>query len=154
MKKAFRLIGAGALAAGLMLAQSTSTETTSTPRTAHTDGMVNRMSRMLNLSSDQAAVLKQSMTNVRQTTGPVHQQLRTDQEALMTAAKANPQADLSAQSAAVARDMAQLIAAHAQAYGQFYNTLTPAQKQVMDNLPGHMGLEGGFEGGHGGFASR
>jgi len=151
MKNVLRLIGAGALATGLMLAQSTSTETTSTPRGAHRDGMVDRMSRMLNLSSDQAAVLKQSMTASRQAMRPVEQQLRTDREALMTAAKANPQGDLSAQSSAVARDMAQLIAAHAQAYAQFYNTLTPAQKQVMDNLPGRAGLEGGFGGGHGGF---
>jgi len=139
--KALRLIGAGALAAGLMFAQGG-------PEPGH-HGMVDRMTRALNLTSDQQAALTQSMTSVHQASQALHQQLRTDEEALMTAAKANPEADLSAQSAAVAKDIAQMTTIHAQAYARFYNTLTPAQKQVVDNLGGHMMMFGG-PGGFGG----
>ena len=145
--KALRLIGAGALAAGLMMAQA-GPEPGAHGMAGH--GMVDRMTRALNLTSDQQAALTQSMTTVRQSSQSLHQQLRTDQEALMTAAKANPEADLSAQSAAVAKDMAQMMAIHAQAYARFYNTLTPAQKQVVDNLGGHMAMFGGMGGGFGG----
>jgi len=139
--KMFRLIGAGALAAGLMVAQ-----TATPPAAAGGQGfgarMMNRATRALNLTSDQQAQLQQIMAGFRQTSQPVRQQLRTDRQALMTAAKANPGADLTAQASAVAKDLTQLAVVRAQAFGQFYNTLTPAQKQQVDSFHGHRGRFG------------
>lgn len=147
--KALKLIAAGAMAAGLMMGQTATNDASAAGPARHMD-MVTRMSRALNLTSDQQTALTQAMTSVRTAAQPLHQQLRVDQEALMNAAKSNPDADLSAQSAAVAKDMAQLMTLHAQAYARFYNTLTASQKQVVDNLGGHMAMFGGM----GGFGPR
>lgn len=141
--KIFRLIGAGALMAGMMFAQTAPTGTATPNEGGRGTRMLNRVTQALNLTSDQQSQFQQIMANFRQTAQPIRQQLRTDRKALMSAARTNPNADLSAQASAVSRDMTQLTVARAQAFGQFYGILSPAQKQQVDNFHPHL-HRGGF----------
>src|SRR5579885_2167921 len=110
----FRILAAGALAAGLMVGQTATTP--ATPPAGHGQWMVKRAAQALNLSADQQTRLQQIMANFRQAAQPIHQKLRTDEAALMTAAKTQ-QTNLDA--SAVGADLTQLAVLRAQAFGQF-----------------------------------
>jgi Spy/CpxP family protein refolding chaperone len=135
--KIFRLFGAAALAAGLMVAQST---TPAAPAQGHGQRMVAHAAQALNLSTEQQAELQTIITNFHQAAQPVQQKLRTDEAALMTAAK-TPGANLDA--TAVGSDLTQLALLRAQYFGQFYNILNADQKAKVDSFGGHMPLFGG-----------
>jgi len=146
-----RVFGAAALAAGLMFAQTDSTATA--PRPERGQFMANRAAKVLNLSTEQTASLQQIMANFRTAAQPLHQQLRADETALMTAARSG--GDVTAAANAVGQDTAKLAALRAQAFGQFYGSLNAQQKQQVDNLGGMMhmfGAPGGFGFGRGAHA--
>ncbi|HZU27312.1 MAG TPA: Spy/CpxP family protein refolding chaperone [Bryobacteraceae bacterium] len=145
-KQVFRLFGAAALATGLMMAQNTGT--TATPPAGHGQWMVKRATQALNLSTDQQTQLQQIITNFRQQAQPLHQKLRTDEAALMTAAKTQANG-AQLDGSAVGADLANLAVLRAQAFGQFYKILNPDQQAKVDAAGGHMPMFGGRGFGHG-----
>jgi Spy/CpxP family protein refolding chaperone len=146
-KQVFRFFGAAALAAGMMVGQNAAT-TPATPQAGRGHWMLKRATQALNLTTDQQAQLEQIMTNFRQSAQPLHQKLRADETALMTAAKTQP-AGAQLDGSAVGADLANLAVLRAQAFGQFYKILTPDQQAKVDAAGGHMPMFGGRGFGHG-----
>jgi len=140
----FQIAGAAALAAGLLVGQNAGT----TNPAPHDRGqwVINRATKALNLTSDQQTKLQEIITGFHTASQPLHQKLKADEAALMTAAKTNP-GQINAAAAVVGADLTSLTAARAQAFSNFYAILTPAQQQQVDSA-GHMML---FGGGHRGF---
>jgi len=143
----FRIFGAAALAAGLMVAQTAGTGENPAPHRGM-QMLINRATKALNLTSTQQTELQQIITEFQTTVQPVHQKLKTDQEALIAAAKANPKdtATLNAKGAAVASDLTAITVARAQAFGEFYGILQPQQQQQVDAAGDHFMMFGGPRG--------
>jgi Spy/CpxP family protein refolding chaperone len=143
-----RIIGAAALGAGLILAQ-TAQPAPAAPgqaqqgqwaqRRAHVRrSVVQRFSTYLNLSADQQTQAKQIFQAARQSAQPVAKQLRDARKALGDAVKANASdAQIDQLSANVGNLVSQLTAIRTKAFEKFYGILTPEQKDKMNAAMDH-----------------
>jgi|SRR5579884_3344769 Spy/CpxP family protein refolding chaperone len=150
-----RIIGAAALGAGLILAQ-TAQPAPATPgqaqggqwaqrRAQMRRNMVQRFSTYLNLSADQQTQARQIFQAARQSAQPVAQQLREARKALDDAVKANASdAQIDQLSANIGNLVSQLTAIRTKAFEKFYGILTPEQKDkmntAMDRFVGRRGM--------------
>ena len=127
-----RLAGLGAIAGGLMFAQ-TSTGAPAGPaaRRAH---IAQRISTYLNLTADQQAQAKQIMQGARQEAAPLRQQMKQNRQALTSAIKAGNDAQIDQITKAEAPVLGQLAAIRAHAFEKIYAMLTPEQKNKADNM--------------------
>lgn len=131
------MMGAGALAAGLMLAQTTPAPTPGTPGTPPAGHRHMRgpggMLKNLNLTTDQQAQAKQIFQAARDNAQPLRTQMKDARKALNDAAKAGASNEQIDQLATTVGNLsAQLTALHTKAFAQFYSILTPAQKDQLN----------------------
>ncbi len=130
------MIGAGALAAGLMLAQTTPAPTPGTPPTPgaghrHMRGM--RMMKNLNLTGEQKAQAKQIFQTGRENAQPLRAQMKDARKALNDAVKAGvPDSQIDQLSATVGNLSGQLTAMQSKNFAKFYSILTPAQQDQLN----------------------
>ena len=144
MTKSTRIAGfavAGALAAGLLLAQ--------VPGFHRGERMKQLLATQLELTDAQKIQAKTIFETARQQAEPVVQQLKQGHEAVAAAVKAN-KSDQEIQQLANAQGAlaGQLGGIHAKAMAKFYATLTPEQKDKADKL--HECMKGFMEGAHSG----
>jgi Spy/CpxP family protein refolding chaperone len=137
--KLIRVVGLGALAAGMILAQDASPYPAQTApqqqqkaqRRAHPG---RRMAKYLNLSADQRAQARQILASAKQEAAPLRQQMQQNRKALADAIKSGNDAQIDQITKAEAPVKAQLAAIHAHAMGKIYATLTPEQKAKADHM--------------------
>jgi periplasmic protein CpxP/Spy len=146
--KILSIAGATVLAAGLMFAQTGPTPA-SNPPAGHGQGfhghpMLARMARNLNLSDAQRQQARGIFQGLRTQTQPIRAQLQQGRLALVNAAVAGKSADdLNQLAQAEAPQLAQLAALRAQAMGQFYAILTPAQQQQFQTMQSKLAARAG-----------
>jgi Spy/CpxP family protein refolding chaperone len=143
MKKNWiKIAAAGALAAGLVFAQTTPAHPpaqTQPPaqthnRVARRAMMRHRMMQQLNLTEAQRQQAKAIFQQARQSSQPVAQQLKQDREAMRAAVKANDSAKIQQLSATAGKLRGEIMATHASAMAKFYQTLTPEQRAKADQM--------------------
>jgi Spy/CpxP family protein refolding chaperone len=132
-----QLITMGALAGGMIFAQTASPSTTNPPA-AHRDMMRQhflQMEQKLNLTDTQKQQAKSIFQSARESSQPIRAQLRENREALAAAAKAG-KSDATIQDLATKQGnlLGQEIAIHTQAYKKFYAILTPDQRTKADQM--------------------
>jgi Spy/CpxP family protein refolding chaperone len=141
-----RVATLGALAAGMIFAQSESGSGQLAKRSEQRQGWRNggpaqhrahfaqRMANYLNLTPQQRDQAKQIMASAREQAKPVRQQLKANREALMNAIKTGNDAQIDQITQAQAPLIAQASAIRAHAFEKIYATLTPEQKAKADNM--------------------
>ena len=143
MKKNWiKIAAAGALAAGLALAQTTpanSQAKTQPPAQTHSRfarrGMMrHRMMQQLNLTEAQQQQAKAIFQQARQSAQPEVQQLKENRAAMRAAVKADDSAKIQQLSATAGKLRGEIMASHATAMAKFYQTLTPAQRAKADQM--------------------
>ena len=134
----FRLAGLGALAGGMIFAQSTPAAPAQPSQhqgfAARRARFAQRMADYLNLTPEQRSQAKQIMSAARQEAAPVRQELKQNHEALFNAIKAGNDAQIDQITKAQAPLMAKASAIRAHAFEKIYATLTPEQKTKADNM--------------------
>ena len=138
-----RMAVLGALAAGVMFAQSNSTQlapgpdqhsgrkTTFAQRRAH---RAERIANYLNLTPEQRAQAKAVMATAREQAKPLREQLKLDRTALRSAIKTGNDVEINRITKAEAPLIAQMSAIRAHAFEKVYASLTPEQKTKADNM--------------------
>ena len=144
MKKNWiKIAAAGALAAGMVFAQTTpanSQAKTQPPAQTHSRfarrGMMmrHRMMQQLNLTEAQRQQAKTIFQQARQSVQPEVQQLKENRAAMRTAVKTDDAAKIQQLSATAGRLRGEIMAARASARAKFYQTLTPAQRAKADQM--------------------
>lgn len=139
MKHVLKLAAAGALAAGMIFAQSTPANTGQQPERGQRfrqfrANRAERMAKYLNLTQEQQDNAKKIMAEARQQVQPLRQQLKESREALMNAVKSGNDAQIDQITKEQAPLMAQMMAIRAKAFEKIYATLTPEQKTKADNM--------------------
>ena len=135
--KLLMVAGIGALATGLMFAQSgTPTQTAPAHRRAHAG---QRFAKFLNLTPDQKAQAKQIMADARSQAMPLRQQLKQNRQALREAIQSGNDAQIDQITKAEAPVRAQLASIHAHAMEKIFATLTPEQKAKASQMHRFMG---------------
>ena len=133
-----RLAGLGALAGGMIFAQSTTTAPAQPAQSQHFAGrharFAQRIANYLNLTPDQRAQAKQIMAAARQEAAPLRQQLKQNRAALFNAIKTGNDAQIDQITKDQAPVQAQMAAIRAHAFEKIYATLTPDQKTKADNM--------------------
>ncbi len=131
-KKVLGLIGAAALAAGVLLAQAPPMHG---ERGEHFKQFV---ADQLGLTDAQKAQAKEIFNAARDQAEPLADQLRQGHEAMTAAVKANkPDSELDQLAQKQGALMGQLSAIHAKAFAKFYAILTPEQQAKADKLHDH-----------------
>jgi len=153
MKRSIRnLILAGALATGLVAAQTTAP---ANPPQAGTHRRANRMARLSNylqLTPDQQTQAKAIFQATREQAEPLFTQMRSTRQQIAAAVKNGaPDAQIDQLTAQAGTLKGQLMAIRTKAFAKFYTILTPDQKTKMDNHMQWMMARGGR--GHGPVAS-
>ena len=135
--KLLMVAGIGALATGLMFAQSgTPTQNAPAHRRAHAG---QRFAKVLNLTPDQKAQAKQIMADARSQATPLRQQLMQNRQALREAIQSGNDAQIDQITKAEAPVRAQLASIHAHAMEKIFATLTPEQKAKASQMHRFMG---------------
>ncbi len=135
-----RLAGIGALATGMIFAQTTAGSASATApqpaqnRQARRARGRNRMANYLNLTPVQREQAKQVMKEAHAQSASLRQQLKQDRAELATAVKSGNDAQIDRLTKSEAPLMAQMAAIRAHAFEKIYATLTPAQKAKADNM--------------------
>jgi len=114
---------------------------------------VQRLTTLLNLTSDQQQQAINFFTTAANTSGPLITQMRTLRQNLHTAIQNNDLNTITQTATQIGTLTGQLIAATSTAEAQFYNILTPDQQQKLGALRGRgrgMGPMGFGPGGPGG----
>jgi Spy/CpxP family protein refolding chaperone len=98
--------------------------------------MMDRMTRDLNLTDTQKQQTQQIFQSARQSSEPVHAQLRQNRQALNAAAKSGASdAEIDKLAGNTGTLVGQTTAIHTKAMRQLYGILTPEQKQKLsDNM--------------------
>lgn len=147
-KRISYLMGAGLVVAGLLAAQAPQPNADRPARgqrwAAQGKGMqpgmpLARMARFLELTDNQKtqaqAIFKSAADNAR----PAMTQMREARQALNAAAKNNaPKAELDRLAQNIGNLQAQLAANRAESFAQFYQILTPEQRQKLDEAQNRM----------------
>lgn len=151
MNRILKTAAAGALCAGLILAQGfrprTGTGTPPDPTTMIAN-QVSRLTTLLDLTTAQATSITGVLTAAQSTVSSLQSTLQTDQTNLTTAITNNTTATIDSLSAAIGALQGQILDANAKAEAQIYALLTSAQQAKVTTLGG-LGLLGG-PGGPGG----
>jgi periplasmic protein CpxP/Spy len=128
-----RIVTVAVLSVGAMFAQS--------PRPRMQGRMqqpgmhLGRMADELGLTDEQKAQAKEIFQSARQTTAPLHQQMRDARKQLADDVKTNASQDVIAKdSSQVGALSGQLAAQRAQTFQKFYGILTDEQKAKLDTL--------------------
>src|SRR5258708_37462199 len=132
-----RVAGLGALATGMIFAQSGPqgpAQTAPRARKAARAHAGKRLANYLNLTPEQRAQVKQIMAGARQEGAPLRQQMRQNRQALAAAIKAGNDAQIDQITRTEAPAMAQLAGIRAHAKEKIYATLTPEQKAKADQM--------------------
>ncbi len=136
-----RLAGLGALATGMIFAQTTTgTANGTAPQAAHNQRRArrarvqNRMADYLNLTPAQRVEAKQVMKEAHAQSASLRQQLKQDHAELATAVKSGNDAQIDRITKSEAPLLAQMAAIRAHAREKIYATLTPEQKAKADNM--------------------
>lgn len=142
-----RVAGFGALATGMIFAQSGSPDPAQTaPRQQKAQRRAHpgrRMANHLNLSADQRAQVQQILAGAKQEAAPLRQQMQQNRKALHDAIKSGNDAQIDQITRAEAPVKAQLAAIRARAMGKIYATLTPEQKAKADHMRRFLGPAAG-----------
>ncbi len=135
-KNLIKFAAAGALAAGLVFAQSAPVKPPAQGSNHVSRRMTarHRMMQQLNLTEAQKAQAKTIFQQARQSEQPELQQLRQNRAALRDAVKANDTARIQRLTAEQGKLRGQMMTAHAEALAKFYQTLTPEQRAKADRL--------------------
>jgi Spy/CpxP family protein refolding chaperone len=158
------MLGAGLVAAGLLVAQTPQTNQDRPARTgkwAQGQGMkggpgmgapMGRMAQHLNLTDNQKTQAQAIFKSAAENSRPVATQMREARQALNAAAKRNaPPEEINRLSQTVGTLQAQLAASRAQSFAQFYQILTQEQREKLDAAQDRMknrgeGQRRGFRG--------
>ncbi len=134
--KWMKFAAAGALAAGLALAQTAPVHPQNQNGTRAQKWAMARRQRMqqLNLSEAQKEQAKTIFQQARQSAQPMVQRLRQDREAMRAAVKANDTTKIQQLSVTEGKLRGEIMAVHAGAMAKFYQTLTPEQRAKADRL--------------------
>jgi Spy/CpxP family protein refolding chaperone len=144
--KLIRVAGLGALATGMICAQSGSQDPAQVaPQTQQQSGrraapaqrrahFGKRLAAYLNLSADQQAQAKQIFASAKQDAAPLRQQMMQHRQALAAAVKAGNDAQIDQITKDAAPVHAQLAAIRAHTMQKIYATLTPEQKAKADHM--------------------
>jgi len=134
------LAAVAALAAGTVWAQAPATDSlaAATPGTRLDTGRqaglrLRRMARVLQLTDSQRQQARAIFSQARQAAQPVRQQLQQNRQALKEAEIGG--GDVQQLAALHGNLSGQVAAIRAQAWAQFYNLLTPAQRAQAGQLP-------------------
>src|SRR6266487_2977435 len=138
-----RVTGLGALATGMIFAQTGSPDQRQAAPAQRRAHFAQRMADYLNLTSDQSAQAKQIMVGARQEAAPLRQQMKQNRQALAAAIKAGNDAQIDQITKAEAPVIAQLAAIRAHAKEKVYATLTPEQKAKADQMGRFFGPRAG-----------
>jgi periplasmic protein CpxP/Spy len=139
MKQQFmKLATAAALATGMALAQTPAPGPGANPPAAHRNFARQRRERLaqkLNLTDAQKQQAKAIFENARMTARPLRQQLMQDRQALRAAAKAGNNGTTIQQLATKEGNLlGQMVAIRTEAFGRFYQLLTPEQRAKADQM--------------------
>jgi Spy/CpxP family protein refolding chaperone len=140
MKKTFtRFATVGALASGMLFAQTPAPPAPSQPPAQHRQWkrgqFFDRMAAQLNLTDDQKQQAKTILQSARESSRPLREQLRQSRMALRNAVKAGKSdAEIDQLSANVGNLVGQMTANHTKAFAKVYNLLTPEQRAKADQL--------------------
>jgi periplasmic protein CpxP/Spy len=132
-----KLAVATALAGGIAFAQTPSANPQPAPARP---GMRmraagrHRMMQALNLTDAQKAQAKTIFQQARQSAQPILQQLKTNRQDLAAAVKADDTARIQQLAGVQGNLRGQLTVVRADAFAEFYKTLTPDQKAKADQL--------------------
>ncbi|MBI2815922.1 MAG: Spy/CpxP family protein refolding chaperone [Acidobacteria bacterium] len=111
---------------------------------------VQRLTTLLNLTSDQQQQAINFFTTAANTSGPLMTQMRTLRQTLRTAIQNNDLNTITQTATQIGTLMGQLTAARSTAEAQFYNILTPDQREKLGALRGRGRGMGGIGFGPGG----
>lgn len=144
MNHVWKIAGAGALAAGMVFAQTGSGTGQFSQRAdsnaqhgwrrAGRQARAERIAKYLNLTPEQQDNAKKVFAAAKEEAAPLHQQLKQNREALMNAVKSGNEAQIDEITKSEAPVLAQLMAIRAKAFEKIYATLTPEQKTKAENM--------------------
>ncbi len=127
-----------ALAAGMAFAQAPSPAPAANPPAARHNFVQRHMARMeqeLNLTDAQKQQAKSIFQNARMTARPIREQLKQNRQALAAAAKAGKSdADIQQLAAQQGNLLGKMVAIRTEAFGKFYNLLSPEQRAKADQM--------------------
>jgi periplasmic protein CpxP/Spy len=129
---------AAALATGLAFAQAPAPGASPNPPAAHRNFARQRFDRLaqkLNLTDSQKQQAKAIFQNARMTSKPIREQLKENRQALRAAAQAaNKDATIQQLAAKQGSLMGKMVAIRTEAFGKFYQLLTPEQRAKADQM--------------------
>jgi len=129
---------AAALATGLAFAQAPAPGPAPNPPAAHRNFVRQRLDRLaqkLNLTDSQKQQAKAIFQNARMTSKPIREQLKENRQALRAAAQAgNKDATIQQLAAKQGSLMGKMVAIRTEAFGKFYQLLTPEQRAKADQM--------------------
>jgi Spy/CpxP family protein refolding chaperone len=144
MKALSQAMFVSALVAGAMMAQPPSGPPDPATMVQH---RVQRLTTLLNLTSDQAAQATTIFTNAETAISPIQTTLRTNRTALETAVKGNQVGTIDTLAAQIGTGEGQVLDIQSKAEAAFYAILTSDQQTKMNSMPGMLGGRGpGFGG--------
>jgi len=138
-RQLIKLAAVGAVAAGIIFAQTQAPAPTAQPnqnKTAvnHRAAARHRMFQELNLTPAQKEHAKAIFQQARVAAKPVRDELRQNREAMTAAVKAANQTQIAQLSAARGKLMGEITATRTGAMAKFYHELTPAQRVKADQI--------------------
>ncbi|HLJ17574.1 MAG TPA: Spy/CpxP family protein refolding chaperone [Bryobacteraceae bacterium] len=136
------LIGAAALASGVLLAQ----ESAAPDPARHSAGPaaaqqhLQKLSEKLNLTPDQQTQAKAIFRDAMEQSRPIRQQMAQDRKALLKAVQSGAsQSEIDQLAAKVGPLASQLAVIRTESFAKFYSILTPEQRSQMNQRAGrHM----------------
>ena len=143
MKNKFaRFVVMGALASGMVFAQTPAPSDPVPPPAAHQQWhrgqFFERMATRLNLTDDQKQQTRSIMKATHESAKPVVEQLRQSRQALRDAIKAGKSdAEINQLSANIGNLAGQVATIRAQAFAKTYALLTPDQRAQADAMAAH-----------------
>jgi hypothetical protein len=144
--KLFKTIAMGAVLAGTMLAQASTPPDTATIVARRVD----RLTKLLGLSSTQAGQATTYFTDALNSVTPLETTLRTDRQSLQTAIKANDAGTIETLSTTIGSLTGQILGFQSKADALFYAILSPTQQTTLN---ASHGVGRGFGHGMGGPAA-
>ncbi len=136
-RKWITFAAAGALAAGMIFAQSAPAQPPKGTGTTHVSRQAmarHRMMQALNLTDAQRQQAKAIFQQAKQSAQPVVQQLKENREAIAAAVKADDTGRIHQLTATQGRLRGQAMAVRADAMAKFYQTLTPVQRAKAEQM--------------------
>lgn len=131
-----RFAAAAAIAGGMLLAAQEVSSQPAQPAVQQARPFA-RIAQYLNLTPAQQAQAQAEFQTVRQSTRPIHLQLKQVRAGLFQAIQANDTARIDQLSAQAAGLKGQISSMRNEAFARMYANLTPDQRAKADQLPAH-----------------